>query len=213
MTSHWSSAPSSTIRKKSRQAGLQSKDGDVPEETSIVTGPVHSGSGPPGLVGSDEHAARQRPRAKRRRTQDSKRNILQSSSNLGRPGAVHWVDGGCDGPDHDPQGLARAPRTHGGTFEGEVEDITDVTRAHIHSGDANTAGPIAVELFNAGGKPVDFTDRATLATGTFDETDINPASGVDTMEELIAAMEAGNTYVNVHTSANSGGEIRGQLSD
>ena len=33
------------------------------------------------------------------------------------------------------------------------------------------------------------------------------------MEELIAAMEAGNTYVNVHTSANSGGEIRGQLSD
>jgi hypothetical protein len=101
----------------------------------------------------------------------------------------------------------------GGTFEVEVEYITDVTLAHIHIGDANTAGPIAVELFNAGGNPVDFTDRATLATGTCDETDINPASGVDTMEELIEALENGNAYVNVHTSANPAGEIRGQLSD
>lgn len=102
---------------------------------------------------------------------------------------------------------------NGGTFEVEVEDITDVTLAHIHIGDANTAGPIAVELFNAGGTPVSFTDRATLATGTFDETDINPASGVSTMEELIEALEAGDAYVNVHTVANGPGEIRGQLSD
>ena len=99
----------------------------------------------------------------------------------------------------------------GGTFEVEVEDITDVIQAHIHIGDANTAGPIAVTLFDGG--PVDFTDRGTLASGTFDETDIDPASGVDTMEELIAALEAGNAYVNVHTTANPLGEIRGQLSD
>ena len=101
----------------------------------------------------------------------------------------------------------------GGTFEVEVEDIQDVTFAHIHIGDANTAGPIAVFLFDAGGNPVDFTDRGTLATGTFDETDIDPDSGVDTMEELIEAMEDGNAYVNVHTTANPLGEIRGQLSD
>ena len=101
----------------------------------------------------------------------------------------------------------------GGSFEVEVEDITDVTLAHIHVGDANTAGPIAVELFNAGGTPVSFTDRATLASGTFDESDIDPTSGVTTMEELIEEMEAGNTYVNVHTSANPTGEIRGQLGD
>ncbi|HET6362836.1 MAG TPA: CHRD domain-containing protein [Gemmatimonadota bacterium] len=101
----------------------------------------------------------------------------------------------------------------GGSFEVEVEDIQDVTFAHIHIGDANTAGPISVFLFDAGGNPVDFTDRETLATGTFDETDIDPASGVDTMEELIEAMENGNAYVNVHTTANPLGEIRGQLSD
>ena len=101
----------------------------------------------------------------------------------------------------------------GATFEVEVEDITDVTFAHIHIGDANTAGPIAVFLFDSEGTPVSFTDRGTLATGTFDESDIDPDSGVDTMEELIAAMEAGNAYVNVHTTANPAGEIRGQLSD
>jgi hypothetical protein len=62
MISHWSSAPSSTFRKKSRQAGLQSKVGDVPDDTSIDTGPVQSGSGPPGLVGSDEQAAIVQPK-------------------------------------------------------------------------------------------------------------------------------------------------------
>jgi hypothetical protein len=93
----------------------------------------------------------------------------------------------------------------------EVEDITDVTLAHIHVGDANTAGPIVVELFNAGGTPVSFTTRGTLVDDTFTEADIQAAGGIETLGDLLDAMEAGNTYVNVHTSANEAGEIRGQL--
>jgi hypothetical protein len=31
------------------------------------------------------------------------------------------------------------------------------------------------------------------------------------LSALIDQIEAGNTYVNVHTSAHTGGEIRGQL--
>ncbi|HET9333648.1 MAG TPA: CHRD domain-containing protein [Gemmatimonadota bacterium] len=93
----------------------------------------------------------------------------------------------------------------------DLEDITDVTLAHIHVGDANTAGPIVVELFNAGGTPVSFTDRDNLVDDTFTEADIVVAGGIETLEDLLDAMEAGNTYVNVHTTANPNGEVRGQL--
>lgn len=98
-------------------------------------------------------------------------------------------------------------------FEVEVEDIEDVTMAHIHAGGTEIAGPIVVELFNAGGNPESFTDRATLAQGTFTEADLQVGGGLVTLEALVAAMEAGNTYVNVHTTANPTGEIRGQISE
>ena len=94
----------------------------------------------------------------------------------------------------------------------EVEDIEDVTLAHIHFGDVGTAGPIIVELFNAGGNPVDFTDRDVLAEGTFDDDDFVVGDIVD-LDDLLAAMEAGNTYVNVHTTTNPAGEIRDQIEE
>ncbi len=65
------------------------------------------------------------------------------------------------------------------------------TAAHIH-------GPAAVGK-NAG-VLVPLTPVATPIAGTVTLTDAQ-----------IADLEAGNTYINVHTAANPGGEIRGQL--
>lgn len=96
-------------------------------------------------------------------------------------------------------------------FRVEVEDIQDVTQAHIHSGATTVAGPIVVELFNAGANPVSFTARGVLAEATFTQAQIQAASGITTLDALIAAMAAGTTYVNVHTTANPDGEIRGQI--
>lgn len=95
----------------------------------------------------------------------------------------------------------------------EVEDIDDVTLAHIHNGNATVAGPIVVELFNAGGNPVSFTDRDELIEGSFTAADLEAAGGITTLDALIDAMEAGTVYVNVHTSANPSGEIRGQIEE
>jgi hypothetical protein len=97
------------------------------------------------------------------------------------------------------------------SFRVDVEDIQNVTLAHIHVGATDVAGPIVVELFNASGNPVSFTTRGVLAEATFTEADIDADSGITTLDALLAAMAAGTTYVNVHTTANPGGEIRGQI--
>ena len=38
-----------------------------------------------------------------------------------------------------------------------------------------------------------------------------PAQGINTLDDMIQAIVNGNAYVNIHTTQNPGGEIRGQL--
>jgi hypothetical protein len=85
--------------------------------------------------------------------------------------------------------------------------ISDVTLAHIHVGDANTAGPIAVDLLPI--PPAAGTFAGPLVPGLTFST-IVAASG-ETFATLVDKMRAGNTYINVHNVANAGGIIRGQL--
>jgi hypothetical protein len=83
------------------------------------------------------------------------------------------------------------------------------TGSHIHApGNATqTAGVI-----------VDFPRTTATAgtgtlTGSFTAADIRAPSGQTpmSMDSLVTLMRGGNAYVNVHTSVNAGGEIRGQL--
>jgi CHRD domain len=97
---------------------------------------------------------------------------------------------------------------------GEVTWVIDVfnfptglTASHIHAGAAGTAGPVIIDFapgiigvsgpFQLSGSTKNFTAR--------------PAQGIRSMEEAMIAIAAGNAYVNVHSQANPGGEIRGQL--
>jgi hypothetical protein len=86
-----------------------------------------------------------------------------------------------------------------------VSNMTGVTAAHIHRGTASEAGPILRTLF----MPTSPTGavNGTLTTGAFTATDGNQI----TMDSLLVLMRNGNAYVNVHTTANPGGEIRGQV--
>jgi hypothetical protein len=92
-------------------------------------------------------------------------------------------------------------------FEIRVAGITGVRMAHIHTAVADSAGPIAVTLFTTA-TPTG-AQSGVLATGTFTATNIE-LPGV-TFDSLLSLMRRGRTYVNVHTSANQAGEIRGQI--
>jgi hypothetical protein len=83
------------------------------------------------------------------------------------------------------------------------------TASHIHVGAPGVNGPVVINFtVPAGGISNDFG-----LTGTAAATDLVPraAQGINSIQDLIQAMLLGNTYVNVHSTANPGGEIRGQL--
>ncbi len=90
-----------------------------------------------------------------------------------------------------------------------VSNITGVTGAHIH-GPATTeenAGVLVPLFANAGGTG---TVNGVLAQGSFTSAQINPNANLS-MDALLELMRNGRTYVNVHTTANKPGEIRGQI--
>lgn len=84
-----------------------------------------------------------------------------------------------------------------------VEGISldSITGAHIHRGAFGTNGPIVVDLLDLS----EFLD-AGGDVGFFSATNV-PLGGAFTPAQLRGSL----LYVNVHTAANPGGEIRGQV--
>lgn len=93
------------------------------------------------------------------------------------------------------------------TFTVVVAGITNLTAGHIHVGKASVAGAVIIGLAPAV-LPVG-TFSGTFNSGTIAVADL--ANAPVTMSSLIALIRNGDAYVNIHTVANGGGEIRGQL--
>jgi len=99
------------------------------------------------------------------------------------------------------------------SFEVVVCNIANVIASHIHVGAAGTNGQVVLPFF---GSPSPFNstrgcDILAEGTRTSDNLVARPDAGINTWTDFINALIAGNTYVNVHTTAHTGGEIRGQL--
>ena len=94
-----------------------------------------------------------------------------------------------------------------------VANITDVMMSHIHQAPAGSNGAVVAWLYPSGPPPVLIPGRTqgVLAEGEITADDlVGPLAGMG-LDALLDALRSGNAYVNVHTEANPGGEVRGQI--
>ena len=142
---------------------------------------------------------------------------LASGLALAGGNGKHWtapLDGSQEVPavDSNGTGVAKFKLSKDGTsisYKLNVANLDDVVQSHIHIAPAGVNGSVVVFLFGpaAGGVTV----NGTLAEGTITAAQlVGPLVGAD-LADLVDEMNAGNAYVNVHTLANPGGEIRGQI--
>ena len=98
------------------------------------------------------------------------------------------------------------------TYTISVSDIEDASAAHIHIGAMGKNGPPVAMLYPTDASPAKAGKfSGVLAKGTITATSFMGSMNGKTVADLVTQIEGGNTYVNVHTKAHPGGEIRGQL--
>lgn len=121
--------------------------------------------------------------------------------------------------DTDGQGRAIFHLSKDGTalrYKLIVTNLEDVTQAHIHCGSPEVAGPVVAFLFAF--DPAGVTQNGVLAAGMITDANVidRPSStqcpgGVSSFADLLAKIESGQAYVNVHTIDFPAGEIRGNF--
>ena len=94
-----------------------------------------------------------------------------------------------------------------------VTGLTGLTQSHIHNAAAGANGPVNVFLWDgpAAGTTQDspFTYKSDFSN--FTAAGCTPNCTIQSFDAIVGFMELGTAYVNVHTTANPGGAIRGQL--
>ncbi|GAA0880740.1 hypothetical protein GCM10009119_37100 [Algoriphagus jejuensis] len=91
-----------------------------------------------------------------------------------------------------------------------VTNLANITAAHFHKAPAGTNGGVVVNLLN--NLSVTNLPNGFIAEGTIDSSDLSGVLAGETISDLLWEMGEGMIYVNVHTTTNPGGAIRGQVS-
>jgi len=114
----------------------------------------------------------------------------------------------------DARAIARFGLNRDGTLDYELwatGPIQDAMATHIHLGGRGQNGAVVTFLFEdmVG---ADFERGDLIARGTLGDADLIARPGfTPTIDELVERMRQGRAYVNLHTVAFPGGEIRGQI--
>lgn len=97
------------------------------------------------------------------------------------------------------------------TYRIRLNDGSRVFMAHIHCAPAGENGPIAVWLAGRPAVGAWDVDGKWIDNAVFTDADVIETVCGATLAGLIEALRGGGAYVNVHTEANPGGEVRGQI--
>ena len=95
------------------------------------------------------------------------------------------------------------------TYKVDVYNLpSGATAAHFHAGGPGVAGPVVVNFVVPSGISNDFS-----ISGTATSADLVPRNdqGIRSWDDFLQALTLGQIYVNVHSSVNGGGEVRGQV--
>jgi hypothetical protein len=101
------------------------------------------------------------------------------------------------------------------SYKLNVANIENVTQAHIHVVDTDPNGPIVAWLYPndlpLAPRLIPGRSSGTLGEGTIMAEDLAGPLAGQPLSALVAAIDAGSAYVNVHTTQFPPGEVRGNL--
>lgn len=94
-----------------------------------------------------------------------------------------------------------------------VANLENIQMAHIHLAPAGANGGFVAWLYPSAPPMmlIPGTTNGILAEGVITSANLIGTLAGKTLSDLVAQIQAGNAYVNVHTTAYPGGEIRGQI--
>jgi CHRD domain len=82
------------------------------------------------------------------------------------------------------------------------------TAGHIHVGANDVAGPVVCAAEVTPNVSNDFTFTISCDAS---KIILRPDQGIRSYDDFVQSVVGENTYINIHSAANPGGEIRGQL--
>ena len=98
-------------------------------------------------------------------------------------------------------------------YELHLKNIKGVTGAHIHIGKQGENGPVVAGLFNPSmNGPPTGAINGLLSAGTLTSSQLTGPLAGKTIGNLLIIIRGGGAYVNIHTTQNRNGEVRGQIS-
>ncbi|MFZ0513561.1 MAG: CHRD domain-containing protein [Candidatus Nitrosopolaris sp.] len=98
-------------------------------------------------------------------------------------------------------------------YQLNVTNMNNVMGTHIHSGKQGENGPVVAGLFNTNkSAPPTGIVNGQLSNGSITSAVLQGPLAGKQLSDLVNLIKTGGAYVNIHTTQNQNGELRGQIS-